>query len=72
MNSKKAIFILVAFLVGLASGPFWKIRCKMSDFTGCILPEITISGTVSDYSSGEPLKGIEVQVYTYQQPPLRK
>ncbi|MCW3134855.1 MAG: carboxypeptidase-like regulatory domain-containing protein [Methanophagales archaeon] len=37
---------------------------------GCIQPEITISGTVTNYSSGEPLKGIEVAVYTYQQPPL--
>ncbi len=37
---------------------------------GCIQQEITISGTVTDYSSGEPLKGIEVVAYTYQQPPL--
>jgi hypothetical protein len=34
---------------------------------GCITREITISGVVTDYSSGEPLDGVEVSVYTYKQ-----
>ena len=37
---------------------------------GCIQQETTISGTVTNHSSGEPLKGIEVLVYTHQQPRL--
>jgi len=30
---------------------------------GCIQPEMTIYGTVIDYSSGELLEGVEVSVY---------
>lgn len=37
---------------------------------GCIQPETTINGTVTNHSSGELLKGIEVSIYTYQQPSL--
>ncbi len=43
---------------------------------GCLEPEITIDGTVMNYSLGEPLEAIEVSLYSYQpaaleyQPPL--
>jgi len=37
---------------------------------GCIQPEMTIHGSVTDYSSGELLEGVEVSVYTYKQPSL--
>ncbi|MCK4735989.1 MAG: hypothetical protein KAT65_26275, partial [Methanophagales archaeon] len=37
---------------------------------GCIQPEMTIYGTVTAYSSGELLEGVEVSVFTYKQPSL--
>lgn len=58
MRYKRLFVLLCASLVTVMS------------MAGCIQPEITIHGTVTDYSSGEPLKGIEVAVYIYQQPPL--
>jgi hypothetical protein len=33
---------------------------------GCLEPEITIDGTVTNYSLGEPLEAAEVALYTYQ------
>ena len=45
--------------------------CAILVMAGCIQqPEMAISGTVTDYSSGELLEGMEVSVYTCQQPPL--
>jgi hypothetical protein len=37
---------------------------------GCIQPEMTVHGSVTDYSSGELLEGVEVSVFTYKQPSL--
>ncbi len=37
---------------------------------GCLEPELTIYGNVTDYSLGAPLEGVEVAVYTYHQPSL--
>ena len=37
---------------------------------GCIQPEMTIRGTVTEYSSGGLVVGVEVAVYTHQQPSL--
>ena len=33
---------------------------------GCLEPEITLYGNVTDYSSGAPLEAVEVSLYTYQ------
>jgi len=56
MKAKILIVLLCAILV--------------MTMAGCIQPEMAISGTVTDYSSGELLKGEEVSVYTPQQLPL--
>lgn len=32
---------------------------------GCLEPEITLSGNVTEYSSGAPLEAVEVALYTY-------
>jgi hypothetical protein len=44
--------------------------CMCLVMVGCIQPEMTIHGTVTGYSSGELLEGVEVSVYTYKQPSL--
>lgn len=56
MKAKILIVLLCAILV--------------MTMAGCIQPEMAISGIVTDYSSGELLKGEEVSVYTSQQLPL--
>ena len=47
---------------------FW--MALVMPMAGCIQPEMTINGTVTNHSSGELLKGIEVSIYTYQQSSL--
>jgi len=44
--------------------------CMSLVMVGCIQPEMTIHGTVTDFSSGELLESVEVSVYTYKQPSL--